>query len=123
MTLIRRLAGPFFVFAGVMHFAIPKTYAAIVPDYLPAHRELVYASGVAEIAGGARADVPGRQGPALGRLVADRDPDRRVPGQCPHGAEPRALRQGAAGGRASLIARLPFQLVFIGWVRAAMRSS
>jgi uncharacterized membrane protein len=28
-------------------------YEAIKPDYLPAHRELVYASGVAEIAGGA----------------------------------------------------------------------
>ena len=45
--------GTFFVFAGVMHFVIPGTYASIVPDYLPAHRELVYASGVAEIAGGA----------------------------------------------------------------------
>ena len=36
-----------------MHFVIPKTYESIVPDYLPAHRALVYASGVAEIAGGA----------------------------------------------------------------------
>src|SRR3712207_8446917 len=38
--------------AGVMHFVIPRQYEAIGPDYLPAHKELVQASGVAEIAGG-----------------------------------------------------------------------
>lgn len=48
-----RLFGPFFVFAGVMHFVIPKTYEASMPEWVPAHRELVYASGVAEIVGGA----------------------------------------------------------------------
>ena len=51
--MLRKLCGPFFVFAGAMHFVIPKTYEAIMPPWLPAHRELVYASGVAEIAGGA----------------------------------------------------------------------
>ena len=35
-----------------MHFVIPDTYEAIVPRKLPRRRELVYASGVAEIAGG-----------------------------------------------------------------------
>src|SRR3954463_13204696 len=49
----RRLFGPFFVFAGVMHFVIPRAYAAIVPPRLPARKAIVYASGVAEIAGGA----------------------------------------------------------------------
>jgi len=49
----RRLFGPFFVFAGVMHFVIPRAYAAIVPPQLPNRRAVVYASGVAEIAGGA----------------------------------------------------------------------
>jgi uncharacterized membrane protein len=42
----------FFVAAGILHFVKPGSYEAIVPDELPAHRELVYASGVAEIAGG-----------------------------------------------------------------------
>ncbi len=51
--MLRRLFGPFFIAAGVLHFVIPRTYEAIIPDYLPAQRELVYASGVAEIAGGA----------------------------------------------------------------------
>jgi uncharacterized membrane protein len=42
----------FFVAAGILHFVKPGPYEAIMPDVLPAHRELVYASGVAEIAGG-----------------------------------------------------------------------
>lgn len=41
-----------FVGAGILHFLRPGMYEAIMPDQLPAHRELVYASGVAEIAGG-----------------------------------------------------------------------
>lgn len=35
--------------SGVLHFAIPKPYTAIVPKPLPYKRELVYASGVAEL--------------------------------------------------------------------------
>lgn len=46
------LAG-FWVFAGIMHFVIPRTYEAIMPPQLARwKRELVYASGVAEAAGG-----------------------------------------------------------------------
>jgi uncharacterized membrane protein len=44
--------GVTFTVAGALHFARPRMYEAIMPRYLPAHRELVYASGVAEIAGG-----------------------------------------------------------------------
>lgn len=47
-----RLLGLFYVFAGTMHFVIPKVYARIMPPWIPAHREMVAASGVAEIAGG-----------------------------------------------------------------------
>ncbi len=35
--------------SGVLHFAIPKPYTAIVPKPLPYKRELVYASGVVEM--------------------------------------------------------------------------
>ena len=35
--------------SGVLHFAIPKPYTAIVPKPLPYKRELVYASGVVEL--------------------------------------------------------------------------
>ena len=45
--------GAFFLVAGALHFLRPRMYEAIMPDALPAHRELVYASGAAELAGGA----------------------------------------------------------------------
>ena len=48
-----RLIAAAFITTGVLHFLKPRVYEAIMPRYLPAHRELVYASGVAEIAGGA----------------------------------------------------------------------
>src|SRR3954467_12321428 len=50
---MRFLASGFWVLAGVMHFVIPKQYEAIVPASLQKWRkELVVASGIAEIAGG-----------------------------------------------------------------------
>ena len=49
----RAFLGAFFVGAGLLHFFKPKPYEATMPKQLPAHRELVYASGVAEILGGA----------------------------------------------------------------------
>jgi uncharacterized membrane protein len=45
-----RLLGAFFLGAGVMRFLKPRPYVAIVPDALPRKRELVYVSGIAEIA-------------------------------------------------------------------------
>jgi uncharacterized membrane protein len=52
MLSSRRLLGLFFVLAGLNHFRVPRVYEAIMPPELPAHRELVLASGVAEVAGG-----------------------------------------------------------------------
>ena len=70
----RKLAGPVFVFAGAMHFVIPKAYRRIMPPYVPAHEAMVYASGVAEIVGGAglmvertRRPAPGTRRPARSR--------------------------------------------------------
>ena len=51
--LARLFAGPVMLAAGVNHFVMPRTYAAIMPDFLPAHRELVLLSGLAEALGGA----------------------------------------------------------------------
>jgi len=53
MSLARAAVGASFITTGVLHFVRPKMYEAIMPRYLPAHRELVLASGVAEFAGGA----------------------------------------------------------------------
>ena len=53
--LLRRLPlAAFFLAAGSLHFLRPRMYEAIVPDGLAAYRrEVVFASGVAELAGGA----------------------------------------------------------------------
>ncbi|MES2658341.1 MAG: hypothetical protein V4689_06970 [Verrucomicrobiota bacterium] len=42
----------FFTVAGANHFISPGTYLPMMPDYLPWHLTLVYASGMAEMAGG-----------------------------------------------------------------------
>lgn len=118
MRLIRFLAGPVFVFAGTMHFVIPKAYARIVPPYLPAPEALVHASGVAEIAGG------------LGLMAR---PTRRLAGWWliatliavfpanVHMALHADDFPEVPGGQTALWARLPFQAVFIAWVVSAMR--
>ena len=51
--LTRYLLGIFFVIAGINHFVNTAAYVGIMPAYLPWHLELVYLSGVAEIALGA----------------------------------------------------------------------
>ncbi|MGB5376961.1 DoxX family protein [Muriicola sp.] len=43
---------------GILHFVKPKAYMRIMPNYLPNHRELVYASGVAEIVLGIGLCIP-----------------------------------------------------------------
>jgi uncharacterized membrane protein len=62
--------GGFFLLAGLMHFLKPRPYIAIVPDALPRKREIVYASGVAEMAGGAGVLVPGTRRAAGWWLIA-----------------------------------------------------
>lgn len=51
MRWSQRLLAVFFTAAGTLHFLRPRMYEEIVPDYLPAHHELVLVSGAAEIAG------------------------------------------------------------------------
>jgi uncharacterized membrane protein len=51
---LRIAAAAFWMFAGAMHFVIPRQYQAIVPPSIARwKKELVVASGIAEIAGGA----------------------------------------------------------------------
>jgi uncharacterized membrane protein len=118
MRLLRALAGPVFVFAGVMHFVIPRTYMRIMPPYLPRHRELVYASGVAEAVGGL-ALIPRRTRRAAGwwliaTLIAI------FPANVHMALHPEEFPE-IPGGAVTLWGRLPFQGVFIAWVRAASR--
>ncbi len=48
----------FMIGAGTMHFVNPDFYVKIMPQYLPLHRELVYLSGLCEIALGLLLFVP-----------------------------------------------------------------
>ena len=113
---MRRLFGPVFIFAGLMHFVIPRAYESIVPDYLPAHRALVYASGVAEIAGGVAVlhTRTRRMGSwwSIGTLIAV------FPANVHMALHPDRYPM-IRGGRAALIARLPLQALLIAWARAA----
>ncbi len=111
MTPLRKACGLTFVVAGTLHFLVPKRYEAIMPPYIPAHREVVLASGVAEVAGGLAVLTPGLEGPARWGLLAllaavfpanvwmatNPDDIRGLPAQLP---------------RWTLWARLPLQLAF-----------
>ena len=48
----------FYVLAGVNHFIKPGFYLPMMPDYLPGHMALIYASGVAEVALGVALLMP-----------------------------------------------------------------
>jgi uncharacterized membrane protein len=118
MNKLRATCGPVFIFAGAMHFVIPKVYKRIVPPYLPAPEALVYASGVAEIAGGVGLMIPATRQRAGWWLLAT------LAGVFPanlHMALHPEQFPDVPGGEKAFKARLPFQLVFAGWVLAAMR--
>ena len=115
--MIRRLCGPFFVFAGAMHFARPRMYEAIMPPYLPRHRELVLASGVAELAGGVGLMIEPARRPAGWWLLATLA--AVFPANVHMALHPERY---AKIPRWALLVRLPFQLVFAAWVAAAMRA-
>jgi uncharacterized membrane protein len=117
---VRRLAGPFFVFSGVMHFLSPGAYRRIVPPYVPAPTAMVYASGVAEIAGGAGLMGERSRRAAGWWLVATLL--AVFPANVHMALHPDEYPQ-VPGGALSLWARLPFQAVFIAWVRDAMRAA
>jgi uncharacterized membrane protein len=120
MPLLTNAAGPFFVLAGLLHFAKPEVYEPMGPAALPARRGLVYASGAAELVGG------------LG-LIDRRAPVRRASGAWlvatlvavfpanVHMARHAERFARTPLGRVALWARLPVQAVFIAWVIAAAR--
>ena len=119
-TLARWVLGLAFIAAGVMHFVATDSYLPLMPPWLPAHRELVLASGAAEILGGLGALWPGpRVRSAAGwwlvaLLVAVFPANLHM-----------ALHDVALSGRhfspAVRWGRLPFQVVFIAWAWWATR--
>lgn len=119
MPLLRKVCGPVFIFAGVLHFIRPKPYEKIVPPYLPAPRTLVYLSGLAEIAGGVGLIVPGARRPSSWWLAAT------LVGVFPanvHMALHPERYPKVPGGARALRARLPLQALLIAWVLDAGRA-
>lgn len=112
------LLGLFYVFAGWNHFRDPGFYVPMIPPFLPAPRELVELSGVAELGLGLAALVLGTHVPRLRRwiawgvialLVAVFPANLYI-----------AFENVPIGGRAEGLGvmnwvRLPFQFLFIGW--------
>jgi uncharacterized membrane protein len=117
---LKRAAGHLFIATGVLHFLKPRIYESIMPDYLPAHRELVYVSGVAEAVGGAGllSSSPAVRKYAGWWLIATLI--AVFPANVHMALHPERYPQ-IPGGKATLYARVPFQLVFAKWVLASAR--
>jgi uncharacterized membrane protein len=112
MRTLRDLCGPVFVVAGLNHFIRPKPYEAIMPRYLPAHRELVY--------GGIGLMIPFTRSRAASFLIATLV--AIFPANLEMALHPERFPM-IPGGRRTLMARLPLQLAFIAWVRWAAAAS
>jgi uncharacterized membrane protein len=114
------LPGPVFVVAGLLHAVRPRVYEAIVPDYLPWHRGLVYASGAAEAVGGAALMAPDPRVRRAGGWWLVATLAAILPANIHMAQHPERYPQ-VPGGRATLLARLPLQAVLACWVLAAAR--
>ena len=90
-----------------------------MPRYLPAHRELVYASGVAEAAGGIGLMIPAWRRRAAYFLVLTLV--AIVPANLEMALHPERF-SNLPGGRPAFIARLPLQAVLIAWVLGAAQA-
>ena len=110
-TLSIYLLAALFVAAGIAHFVRPQVFARIVPPYLPAPLLLVYLSGAFEVLGGLGLLLPATRVYAgwglIALLIAV------FPANVHMALHPEAFPQIPAWG---LYARLPLQLVLIGWV-------
>ena len=119
MTPLRGFCGGLFIFTGTLHFLKPKMYEAIMPPYISAHREMVLASGAAEMAGGVGVLLPGLAKPArwwlLATLVAV------FPANVHMAVKADEIKGLPPVPRWMLWARLPFQAVFAALVIEATK--
>jgi uncharacterized membrane protein len=107
----RALLGAVFLLAGSLHFLRPGIYRSIMPDWLPAHAELVALSGVAEMAGGAAVLADRTAAPGGWWLIAT------LVGVFPANVHMALHRERYPGIPEGLLwARLPLQGVLAAWV-------
>lgn len=112
---IKVLAGVF-VTSGVVHLVRPETYEPIMPQFVPAHREVILASGVVELVCAAGLLHPATRRLAgwasLGVLLTVYPANFKMAGD--------ALKTDNQTFKAAALARLPLQLPMI---RAALRAA
>jgi uncharacterized membrane protein len=105
-----------FAVSGVAHLVRPQIYEPLMPPWVPRHRDVIVASGVAELACAAGLASPRTRKVAAwasaGLLVAV------FPGNV-HMAQV-ALKRGSKPYQAATVARLPFQ---VPMVRAMVRAA
>lgn len=109
------LAG-IFAASGVIHLVRPEVYEPLMPAWVPAHREVILGSGVAELACAAGLVVPQTRRPAgwasAALLVGV------YPGNVKMAVD--ALGSRRTPLKVAAVARLPLQLPMI---RAALRAA
>ncbi len=115
MTIARALCAVFFVAAGLGHFIVPAFYLAMMPPWLPAPLFLVQLSGVAEIAGGLGLLIPRlRRAAGIGLVLL-------LIAVFPANIQMLQNARAAGTPELALWIRLPFQILFIGWVLLVSR--
>jgi uncharacterized membrane protein len=98
---------------GVLHFARPKPFVHIVPKYLPAPLALVYISGFFEILGGVGLLIPETRAWAAWGLIALYIVV--FPANIYMFTHNISLNPKKPITRWALLARLPFQFLFMAW--------
>jgi uncharacterized membrane protein len=102
-----------FTFTGMGHFIETAGMTALLPAWVPWRTEMVYLSGVLEIALAVLVLVPGLRRPIGWLLVA------LLAGLLPlnvYGAVSRAPLGGHAWGPVYLLVRVPLQAFIAGWI-------
>jgi uncharacterized membrane protein len=105
-----------FAISGTVHLVRPRTFKPLMPSWVPAHREVILASGVAELVCAAGLNLPRTRrvaGLASALLLVG-----VFPGNLKMAAD--AARTDNVPLKAAALARLPLQLPLI---RAALRAA
>ncbi|WGL53750.1 hypothetical protein P5P86_07940 [Nocardioides sp. BP30] len=104
-----------FTVSGIVHLVKPEVFKPLIPRQLPAHREIIVASGVAELVCAAGLALPATRrwaGYASAALLVG-----VFPGNVKMALD--ARRRGTPARQAATVARLPLQLPLI---RGALRA-
>jgi len=107
--------------AGGLHFAVPGTYASIVPRLLGNPRAWVYASGVAELACAVAVGIPRTR--RAGALAAAALFVAVFPANVQMALDSGNGRPGLAHNRVVAYSRLPLQVPLVAWALAVAASA